>query len=64
MTGQSDPDKRAAFLAALEYGVSPVVDTGYEKDPVRTARRPMKKRDRVKWQRFAKRLKENLRESA
>jgi hypothetical protein len=39
VTGQSNPDSRAAFLAALEHGVSPIVDAGYEKDPAARVRR-------------------------
>lgn len=32
MTGQLNQEARAVFLAALEYGVSPLVDPGYEPD--------------------------------
>ena len=33
MTGQSNPEARAVFLAALEYGVSPIARANYSRMP-------------------------------
>lgn len=38
MSGQTDPEKRAIFLASLEYGVSPIARADYSKAPSRYGR--------------------------
>lgn len=38
MSGQTDPEARAVFLAALEYGVSPIARADYSKEPLRYSR--------------------------
>lgn len=38
MSGQTDPEKRAMFLASLEYGVNPIARADYSKTPSRYSR--------------------------
>lgn len=33
MSGQTDPEKRAMFLASLEFGVNPIARADYSKAP-------------------------------
>lgn len=38
MSGQTDPEKRAMFLASLEYGVNPIARADYSKATPRYSR--------------------------